>query len=768
MPDAPALAEHPQAGSLRARRLGVRGGGPAAPLRSGEWSLAEKRTTLAGLELEWKLEPRAHTGSLALRISNPRTAPTRLGSVVAGFSWAHDLEGLRLRFEGWHSGLDAGVTDLGSVTPAARVFEPPSDRAGAQASSNWTLIGNDRASLLAGVPAAGTSLPAIYARSGGRGVELDVEWRVEAELAPGASLALEPVELAFGSDGEALLETFAEGWGARFDARRWWPLTHGWRIGTDREFPADEEAWLRTLEPLARQSDRIDVIWLAPGYARAPGAWLETGPGFPGGLGWLVEQIRSAGFAPGIEIWPFHAGAAVAKAAGLPALPGSAFEGIPETVCLDPDAPSVGEHLRELAQGLVDHGFRHLHADHLDVWARRAARAPAAAVRAGLTALRQGAGDEACLQVGHCPFGAAVGLADRMEGPQGSAAVVTQVARAFQHRRLWSNALPPASFRDGAPPTSLLLQTAAATLRVPAEPLSAAASAALDEVLVGARAVDALGVPGVARVSDPLWREAVRVEAPTPDRDRACVVRFDPKASDSEDAASRLVRFEERARPVSLAVFCDFDGTFSVQDVGATLGVRYGGERQASEWQRYLRGEITPWQYNLEVLDGLPVDFAANESFLATIDLDPGANALLSWCTTHAIPFRILSDGFDWNLNRLQVIHGTPFAYTANHLRIEGGRWRIAPGSPSATCGCGTGTCKGDWLRRHRREHPGAHLVHIGNGRVSDRCGAIEADTAFAKDSLATALEAEGAPFTAYETLHDVVARLEALLGSER
>ncbi|MEM7413267.1 MAG: haloacid dehalogenase-like hydrolase [Myxococcota bacterium] len=214
---------------------------------------------------------------------------------------------------------------------------------------------------------------------------------------------------------------------------------------------------------------------------------------------------------------------------------------------------------------------------------------------------------------------------------------------------------------------------------------------------------------------------------------------------------------------VPLAVFCDFDGTFSVQDVGATLGVRYGGQRQASEWQRYERGEITPWEYNLEILDGLAIDEAATEAFLQTIDLDPGASALLTACEDRGVPFRILSDGFDWNLDRLQVIHGVRFDYTANGLRFEGGCWRIAPGAPSDSCGCGTGTCKGDWLRAYRREQPGAHLVHVGNGRVSDRCGAIEADTAFAKDSLATALAREGAPFERFETLHDVVAALDRL-----
>ena len=60
--------------------------------------------------------------------------------------------------------------------------------------------------------------------------------------------------------------------------------------------------------------------------------------------------------------------------------------------------------------------------------------------------------------------------------------------------------------------------------------------------------------------------------------------------------------------------------------------------------------------------------------------------------------------------------------------------------------------------------HPDALLVHIGNGRVSDACGAIEADQAFAKDSLAPELERLGEPFEPFETLDDVIPLLERML----
>jgi 2,3-diketo-5-methylthio-1-phosphopentane phosphatase len=217
------------------------------------------------------------------------------------------------------------------------------------------------------------------------------------------------------------------------------------------------------------------------------------------------------------------------------------------------------------------------------------------------------------------------------------------------------------------------------------------------------------------------------------------------------------------AAPV-LAVFCDFDGTFARQDVGSTLAARYAADRRPAQWARYERGEITAWEYNLEILEGLPVAEDVLEAFLATIELDSGARNLLAWCGERSVPFRILSDGFDRNLDRLQSLNGIRFAYTANHLRIEHGKWRIRAGAPDPTCGCGTGVCKGNILRAMRAAHPAAHLVHIGNGRVSDTCGALAADTVFAKDSLAEVLEKLSVPYVRFATLDDVIPHLAAIL----
>jgi 2,3-diketo-5-methylthio-1-phosphopentane phosphatase len=206
-----------------------------------------------------------------------------------------------------------------------------------------------------------------------------------------------------------------------------------------------------------------------------------------------------------------------------------------------------------------------------------------------------------------------------------------------------------------------------------------------------------------------------------------------------------------------LAIFCDFDGTFSVQDVGSSLAQQLLPEKRERLWQRFEQGEFTAWTYVVALLDGLVLPEKDLDRFLETIDLDPGARDMLAWCERESVPFRILSDGFDWNLERLQAMHRVRFEYHANHLEYQGDVWRLSPGRPNPACGCGTGNCKRGRIASYRVKNPDAFCVHVGNGRVSDLCGALEADLAFAKDTLAPALEELGRDYVDFENLHDVI-----------
>lgn len=852
-----AALAHERAGRVELDQLGLRVSEPTAadtgPLHAGPFAIGQRR--LAGLEVEVALETHAASAWVHLRARNRGDRPVRLDAAVLGLRWTdHGLTSHRYLRHGWQSWSFTGARSLdaaGEPTfpsgPWLRglhhaVGQPPADRAGWHESELVTVVGaaGGGPALLAGVHERGVCFGIVYAHAARGAVSLAVELRADTVLAAGASLDLETIRVALGSDASALLEDYALDYGRRVGARVVHPFVSGWCSWYYAFQHVAEDDVRRNLEALAAARDEIpvEVVQLDDGYQRAVGDWRETNEKFPRGLLPLAEEIRAAGFVPGLWTAPFCAVPEselfTKRAEWMLSEKGTPFRAMlhPDwtptgTVhALDASRPEVTAYLESLFADLVAMGFRYLKLDFLFVQALAAGAfepglGRAARLRRGLSAIRAGAGEEAFLLGCGCPLGAAVGIVDGMRvgpdvaprwqpdprslvpgieqtQPSTRSAIRSVLARAWMHRRLWQNDPDCLMVRTGdteltrgereALATAVAATGGSCVFSDDLTRLAEEERALLRATLEHAAAVDSSGVPGVARVADLL-------EAEIPSRvlaaDGACElfgfvnateatltcagdVAGTPAgigpASHGEGLAlpphAGALRYRER--PVSLAVFCDFDGTFSVQDVGATLAERHAAARRPAEWERYLRGEITPWEYNLEILEGLPVGVGVLDDFLRSVALDPGARALVGWCEREGVPFQVLSDGFDWNLNRLQALHGVRFAYAANHLRVEDGRWRIRAGHPNAGCGCGTGSCKGGIIGAFRARHPEATLVHVGNGRVSDTCGALAADAVFAKDSLAEELVRRGEPFTPFRTLHDVIAGLESLRAARR
>jgi hypothetical protein len=127
----------------------------------------------------------------------------------------------------------------------------------------------------------------------------------------------------------------------------------------------------------------------------------------------------------------------------------------------------------------------------------------------------------------------------------------------------------------------------------------------------------------------------------------------------------------------------------------------------------------------------------------------------------------VLSDGFDYNLDRLQALHGVRFEYDANHLHYEDGAWRIEARHPNPACECGTGTCKRLRIEQFRGSHPALTIVHIGNGRVS-MCAARWRPMSPSRRIRSRSLSLNGHRDQPFETLRDVIPHLARLLAEAR
>ena len=133
----------------------------------------------------------------------------------------------------------------------------------------------------------------------------------------------------------------------------------------------------------------------------------------------------------------------------------------------------------------------------------------------------------------------------------------------------------------------------------------------------------------------------------------------------------------------AVAVFCDFDGTFVVQDVGSGLARTHLGEKRQALWARLESGELDAWTYAEALFTGFDLPEEERLAYLEGIELDPGAVGLLELCDRGGWPFEILSDGFDANIALLRRRFGLDFAFRANSLRVDS-RGRTASGDYTA------------------------------------------------------------------------------------
>lgn len=466
----------------------------------GHWSALWAET---GLRLELAVEPRGaalllrptleHCGEEPLRLVEAAplaVAPPgdlRVGADVG--RWAVYRNG----FQSW-SGTRAYGVEEADADPwwgflrdsQTDVAHPASGRRGVFRSDLVTVIaerGGANALALGFLDAAAFFTAVEVDAHGGRfrrlAAVIDGD---ERPLRPGERLALPPLWLAAGGDGWALLEGWASACGEAMRARVPERTPIGWCSWYYYFTGVRESDVVDNLESLRQLRARVgcDYVQVDDGYQRAIGDWLEPNEKFPHGMRWLAQRIRAAGFDAGIWLAPFLARPESQLMRARPEWFVRTASGRLRWGCwnpmwslgrpayvLDTTREDVLDWLRELARTIVHQwGYRFLKLDFLYAAALPGVRADrdatrAEALRRGLQAIRDGAGDDAFLLGCGCPLGPAIGIVDGMRigadvapfwenwisrGPnRGRHGVATVHAlrnvltRAFMHGRLWLN-----------------------------------------------------------------------------------------------------------------------------------------------------------------------------------------------------------------------------------------------------------------------------------------------------------------------------------------
>ncbi len=215
-----------------------------------------------------------------------------------------------------------------------------------------------------------------------------------------------------------------------------------------------------------------------------------------------------------------------------------------------------------------------------------------------------------------------------------------------------------------------------------------------------------------------------------------------------------------------IRVFCDFDGTVCLQDVGEQFFREYAGEKAEADVRRLLSGEITMHMWLTDLCEAIPS--MKHDEFLRYVDqfsIDPHFVGFVNFCKERNIPLTVLSDGLDVYVERIISSAGLSHVpFFANHAEFVGERLKVSFPYTDAECNL-CGNCKRNHMLNMSADED--VLVYVGDG-YSDRCPVRYADFVFAKRQLIKLCQQQNITFFEFDHFGDVQMKLEEILQRKR
>jgi 2-hydroxy-3-keto-5-methylthiopentenyl-1-phosphate phosphatase len=215
-----------------------------------------------------------------------------------------------------------------------------------------------------------------------------------------------------------------------------------------------------------------------------------------------------------------------------------------------------------------------------------------------------------------------------------------------------------------------------------------------------------------------------------------------------------------------IRVFCDFDGTVCLQDVGEQFFREFAGEKAEASVRHLLSGEITMHKWLTELCEAIPS--MKHDEFLKYMNqfsVDPHFVGFVSFCKERDIPLTVLSDGLDVYVERVLSNTGlTQIPFFANHTEFVGERLKVSFPYTDAECSL-CGNCKRNHMLNTSADED--VIVYVGDG-YSDRCPVRYADFVFAKRQLIKYCQQQNITFFEFNHFGDVQVKMEEILQRKR
>ncbi|RIK72081.1 hypothetical protein DCC62_20595 [candidate division KSB1 bacterium] len=120
-----------------------------------------------------------------------------------------------------------------------------------------------------------------------------------------------------------------------------------------------------------------------------------------------------------------------------------------------------------------------------------------------------------------------------------------------------------------------------------------------------------------------------------------------------------------------MIIFSDFDGTIVQNDVGNLLARTFGDAASCAEAvAAWKRDEISSWQCIERESATIRVTQFQLEAFCDRQMLSNGFVEFAALCSSRAWPLIVLSDGWDYYIQRILARHGLTLPVYSNHLRF--------------------------------------------------------------------------------------------------
>ena len=214
----------------------------------------------------------------------------------------------------------------------------------------------------------------------------------------------------------------------------------------------------------------------------------------------------------------------------------------------------------------------------------------------------------------------------------------------------------------------------------------------------------------------------------------------------------------------TLKVFVDFDGTITLEDVGEAIFKKFGETEKVKRIiEDLLSDKISSRQCWDELCDSVDnINKAELDEFIDLLDVDPTFIPFVKFCSENKIDMVVLSDGFDYYIDRLFNKAGlSGLKYYSNKLFVDDKGILKAEYPYFDVDSPTSANCKKNHIINHSSDDE--YTVYIGDGN-SDKEAAQYCDFIFAKDGLARFCSIERISFYPFKNFTEVQNKLTELM----